>query len=102
MTPNEPALKVVTIENPYFIKEEREEVIEQKENEAAIAELEAKLDHYTKLSVMSNSLKICLLVMNIIILPVIIGVTVSLWLSKDNKVILADYAAAVSTESGKK
>ena len=91
--------KVVTVDNPYFIKEENEEVIERKENEAALAELQAKLEHYQRLSVMSGSIKRWVLVMNAIIIPIVIGITLSVFVgSSKSKPSLEDYAAAVSTK----
>lgn len=94
--------KLVSVDNPYFIKEENEEVIERKENEAALAELQAKLEHYQRLSILSSSIKRGVLIMNAIIIPIVIGITLSLFTgSNKSKPSLQDYAAAVSTKDKK-
>lgn len=75
---------LVSVESPYFKKEKDQEEIDRKENEVALAQLEARLDSYSKIADANREMIKWIVAFGIIITPFIIGILIQIMSFKSN------------------
>jgi hypothetical protein len=97
MEQNSKNVKLQTSANPYVLDKP---VNTNEEVSGEYEELEMKLESYQKIADLNNTIKKCVLILNAIVIPVILGVIISFYVgTSENKPSFADYAAAVAAKA---